>query len=140
LPNLQTDINDGFPRFITYFNQMKQEYISYRYFLFEGLSKKTQKFYDKKTSITYDYDYNLYDINTEKIKLAFRGLYSIFDKIAYFMNDYFNIGLPEKNIDFRKVWYDYDKKSKQIKGIKSIFNQSENLRYYVANTQSEISN
>lgn len=83
LPNITTSINEGFPRFITYFNQIKQEYISYRHILFESLSKKTQKFYDKETSIMDDYDYNLYDINTEKTKLAFRGFYSIFDKIAF---------------------------------------------------------
>lgn len=126
LPNLTTEINDGFPRFITYFNQIKQEHITYRHLLFEGLSKKTQKFYDKDTSITDDYDYNLYSLDIEKIKLAYRGFYSIFDKIAYFMNEYFKIGFSETNIDFRKIWYDYDKKDKTVK-IKSIFNQSENL-------------
>lgn len=127
LPNLTTSINEGFPKFITYFNQMKQEYISYRHILFEGLNKKTQKFYDKKASIIDDYDYNMYDTNTEKIKLAFRGFYSIFDKIAYFMNEYFQIGLNEKNVDFKKIWYDYKKDRRTIRGIKSIFNKSENL-------------
>jgi hypothetical protein len=127
LPTLTTDINDGFPRFITYFNQMKQEYITYRHLLFEGLSKKTQKFYDKETSITDDYDYNLYSLDIEKIKLAYRGFYSIFDKIAYFMNEYFKIGLSEANIDFRKIWYEYGKDRRTIKKIKSIFNQSKNL-------------
>jgi hypothetical protein len=127
LPNLTTSINEGFPKFITYFNQMKQEYISYRHILFEGLNKKTQKFYDKEASITDDYDYNMYDTNTEKIKLAFRGFYSIFDKIAYFMNEYFQIGLNENNVDFKKIWYDYEKDRRTVRGIKSIFNKSENL-------------
>ncbi len=127
LPNLTTEINDGFPRFITYFNQMKQEHITYRHLLFEGLSKKTQKFYDKDTSITDDYDYNLYSLDIEKIKLAYRGFYSIFDKIAYFMNEYFNIGLNENSIDFKKIWYEYEKDRRTIKEIKSIFNQSKNL-------------
>lgn len=126
LPNLTTNINEGFPKFITYFNQIKQEYISYRHLLFEGLSKKTQKYYDKETSITYDYDYNSYDIDTEKIKLAFRGFYSIFDKMAYFMNEYFKIGLSETNVDFRKIWYDFDKKNNTAK-IKSLLYQGENL-------------
>lgn len=126
LPSLTTSIDEGFPRFITYFNQIKQEYIANRHLLFEGLSKKTQKFYDKQTSITDDYDYNLYDINIEKIKLTFRGFYSIFDKIAFFMNEYFQIGLHETKVDFRKIWYDFDKQNKP-KNIKLIFNQSENL-------------
>lgn len=103
LPNLISGINCGFPKYITYFNQMKNEYIAYRHLLYEGIHEKTNKFYDKDTSITDDYDYNIYNINTEKIKLAFRGFYSIFDKIAYFLNEYFDLPHGEK-IDFRTVW------------------------------------
>jgi len=42
--------------------------------------------------------------NTEKIKLAFRGFYSIFDKIAYFLNEYFELKRNKDSIDFRKIW------------------------------------
>jgi hypothetical protein len=94
--------------------------------LYEGISQKTQKFYDQETSITDDYDYNTYNINIENIKLAFRGFYSIFDKISFFINEYFCIGLKETKVDFRKVWYDFDKQNKP-RNIKSIFNESENL-------------
>lgn len=103
LPNLLLDIDSGFPKYITYFNQMKQEYITYRHLLYEGIREKTNKFYDCNTALTDDYDYNLYNIDTEKIKLAFRGFYSIFDKIAYFLNEYFDLPHGEK-VDFRKVW------------------------------------
>lgn len=103
LPNLLLEVDCGFPKYITYFNQMKQEYITYRHLLYEGIREKTNKFYDENTALTDDYDYNLYDINTEKIKLAFRGFYSIFDKIAYFLNEYFDLPHGEK-IDFRTVW------------------------------------
>jgi len=103
LPNLFSDIDSGFPKYITYFNQMKQEYITYRHLLYEGIREKTNEFYDCNTALTDDYDYNLYDIDTEKIKLAFRGFYSIFDKIAYFLSEYFDLPHGEK-VDFRKVW------------------------------------
>lgn len=103
LPNLFSDIDSGFPKYITYFNQMKQEYITYRHLLYEGIREKTNEFYDSNTALTDDYDYNLYDIDTEKIKLAFRGFYSIFDKIAYFLNEYFDLPHGEK-VDFRTVW------------------------------------
>lgn len=105
LPDMIMDVEVNFPRYITYFNQMKQEYISFRHLLFEGINSLTKKFYDKDTHIVDDYDYNLYDINIEKMKLAFKGFYSLFDKIAFFINDYFDLGLDEGKVDFRKVWY-----------------------------------
>ena len=125
LPNLITEINEGFPKIITNFNQLKQEFITYRHLLFEGLHEKTVKYYDKETSITDDFDYNLYDINIEKIKMAFRGFYSIFDKIANFLNEYFDLNMNESNIYFSNIWYEY--KNRQKIGIKDIFHKTENL-------------
>lgn len=117
LPNLMTKIEEGFPKIVTNFNQLKQEYISCRHLLFEGVHEKTPKYYDKETSITDDYDYNLYNINIEKTKIAFRGFYSIFDKIANFLNEYFSLNVSK--VDFRTIWLD----AKSLK----VFNKAENL-------------
>ncbi len=119
LPDLITKIEEGFPKVITNFNQLKQEYIFYRHLLFEGLHGKIPKYYDKKTSITDEDDYNLYNINIEKIKMAFRGFYSIFDKIANFIYEYFIKFETEKKIDFRKIWLD--------KNSLKTFKKTENL-------------
>lgn len=119
LPNIITN-EPKFPIIITNFNQIKQEFISYRHLLFEGINAKTPKFYDRETSISDDYDYNLYDINIEKIKLSFRGFYSIFDKIANFINEYFCINIPENKVNFRSIWLDKNQ-------INDMFNKSQNL-------------
>jgi hypothetical protein len=105
LSPITTNIGSGFPIYFTYLNQLKQEYISYRYLLYQGLNEKVNSFYDKDISLYDDCDFNIYNVNIENIKIAFRGFYSIFDKIAYFMNKYFELQLQENQIDFRKVWY-----------------------------------
>jgi len=104
LPNLKTAIKDGFPIFITYFNQIKQEFTFNRSLLYEGINNLTNKFYDNETNITDDFDYNLYNMNIEKIKITFRGFYGIFDKIAYLLNEYLNLGRTDRDIDFNKIW------------------------------------
>jgi len=119
LPTLTVPINLGFPKYITYFNQIKQEFIINRVLLYEGLNQLTIDFYEHKTSLIQDYDYNIYDLNIEKVKLSFRGFYALFDKIACFINEYFNLGMEENRVDFRKVW----KKGKQLNPK---FNQFEN--------------
>lgn len=112
LPDMITEIDLGFPKYITYFNQIKEEFIAYRHLLYEGIEKKTKNFYDKETSIIDDYDYNLYEIHIEKIKMAFRGFYSIFDKIAYFLNEYFALGFQPDRMDFLKIRNNQDKLQK----------------------------
>lgn len=69
LPNLKTPIKNGFPIYITYFNQIKQEFIFNRSLLFEGLNNLTEKFYDKDKYIIDDFDYNLFNMDIEKLKL-----------------------------------------------------------------------
>lgn len=123
LPPLITNINSGFPKYFTYFNQLKQEYITYRHLLFEGTHQYTQKFYDKGTSLIDDYDYNILNHDIEKIKLAFRGFYSLFDKIAYFLNEYFDLKLPEKQVDFKTIWKNKDNHSE----LNQKFNHLNNL-------------
>lgn len=105
LPSMIHEIKISFPKEITYFNQLKQEFIFYRSLFYENIEQeKVQNFFDKDTSIIDDYDYNLYNIDTEKIKLSFRGFYSLFDKISYFLNDYFELGIKPKKINFRTLW------------------------------------
>ena len=123
LPNLITYIQSDIPKYISYFNQIKQEFITYRHLLYEGTNYKTKKFYDKDTVIIDDLKLNLNDINTEKIKLAFRGFYSVFDKIAYFLYEYFELDLKENRIYFHTIW----KMKNNNKKFNTKFNDFENL-------------
>ncbi|PCS06021.1 hypothetical protein RU86_GL000526 [Lactococcus piscium] len=37
------------------------------------------------------------------MKASFRGCYSVFDRIDYFLNDYYNLGLNDNEVDFGKI-------------------------------------
>lgn len=41
---------------------------------------------------------------TEELRSAYRSSYAIFDKVALFLNEYFQIGLKPRDVTFRHVW------------------------------------
>lgn len=51
----------------------------------------------------------------ENLKLVFRIAYSIFDKVAYLLNNIFDLKVSNRQVSFRKLWY---KKGAREKGIK----------------------
>lgn len=50
-------------------------------------------------------DYPLYGIRIEQLKTAYKTLFGLLDKIAFFMNAYYELGIAETDIDFRSIWY-----------------------------------
>jgi hypothetical protein len=61
-------------------------------------------FSDKDTHLYDTLSIPAYGLTVEKTKAAFRLSYSLFDKIAFFINDYFKVGLPERSVNFRSIW------------------------------------
>ena len=55
------------------------------------------------------------------MKAAYRLCYSLFDKIAFFLNHYMKLGIPERRISFRHVWRD-----KEAGPVRQAFLASEN--------------
>ncbi|MDB5577720.1 MAG: hypothetical protein JWR80_2896 [Bradyrhizobium sp.] len=106
LPSLTTGIDrkPGPPTAFGFYNQLKQEYISARWLAFEGLSQHRPHFSDRDTHLYDTLEIPTYSLAVEKTKLALRMAYSLFDKVAFFINDYFAVGLPEKAVSFRSVW------------------------------------
>lgn len=49
-------------------------------------------------------DYPQYSIRIEQLKSAFKVLYALFDKIAYFLNSYFELGIHERDVSFSHIW------------------------------------
>jgi tetratricopeptide (TPR) repeat protein len=117
LPDIMGRVGEG-PNHMGFFNAMKQEFSAARFFLFEGVNAKGVHFSDRKVRLTNTLDYPSYSLATEQLKVAFRIGYSLFDKVAFFLNDYLALGIPEHKVTFRTLWY--DKKKKLREDLKSL--------------------
>lgn len=106
--------NDEKPIYQSIFNQIKQEYITSRYFFYESLLINKVHFADKDVTLMNINDFSIYSIHIEKIKISFRMSYSIFDKIAYLINIYFDLGHSNSNVNFRNVWFKNKGKNKTL--------------------------
>ncbi|KAB7528236.1 hypothetical protein F8C76_10215 [Flagellimonas olearia] len=102
------------PIYQTIFNQIKQEFVTARHFLFESVNHKELHYSDKDNLQLDILDSAIYSFNTEKIKTAFRMCYSILDKIGYLINDYLNLGFKSDRVSFRGIWNVHDKKSNKL--------------------------
>jgi len=92
------------PPIIGFFSQMKQEYASARYMLFEGVSSARIHFSDRRVTLTDTLDYPLYSLASERIRTAFRIAYSLLDKIAFLVDRYWKLGKVPERISFKNVW------------------------------------
>lgn len=46
------------------------------------------------------------EVNKELLKMTYKNFYSIFDKIAVFLQAYMNLPIEVHRVDFAKIWYD----------------------------------
>lgn len=68
------DRTDGHkpPPIIRFFNQIKQEYVSARYMLYEGLTDTKLHFSDRRVQLFDTLDYPMHSLATEKVRAAYR--------------------------------------------------------------------
>ncbi len=91
---------------IGFYNQMKQEYVSARYLLYEGLQSSDSHFSDNEVHLENTLDYPVYSFNAEKVRISMRMAYSLFDKIASFIQHYFELShIPSHKLNFGNIWY-----------------------------------
>ena len=108
-------------RYESFFGQMKQEFVSARWLLYEALGSKTSHFSDNHVDLRVTKPQPSLSLAVEKVKLAYRASYSIFDKIAFFINAYMELQIPEKQVSFRKVW-----RPEETKPLRSQFDLVDN--------------
>ena len=117
-------------RLSAYLNQIKQDYVAARFLLvlsrYKGLNLS---FVNRHVTIINTLDYSLHDINVQLVKTSFKSFYDILDKIACFINSYLELGIFEKHVDFRKLWYSNSKRKKVRKKIDKTKNPSLNALF-----------
>ncbi|MEX2124973.1 MAG: LA2681 family HEPN domain-containing protein [Woeseia sp.] len=106
LPSLTTPVGSEMPWVFGFFNQMKQELVSARFMLYEGLQGDKVHFSDRSVTLGNTLDYPSYSLAVERQRAAFRVAYSLLDKVGYFINDYFALGHNPRSIYFRTVWFE----------------------------------
>lgn len=100
--------------YLGFYNQLKQEYGFARHCLYLGEHAKPGHVADRGMALAFNCDYALYGMGLEQIKTAYRSAYSLLDKVAYFINAYWKVGIPEKAVGFRTVWFKLDKNGRLL--------------------------
>lgn len=96
--------------FIGLFNQIKQEYHWARYLwyevsdIFDG--ELPQNYLDRQLNLIDTGDFSNYSLQESMLRTAFRVAYSLFDRIGFFINQYFDIELKGTRVSFKNIWKD----------------------------------
>lgn len=118
LPNMEKSTVPGMlPRYHGLFNQIKQEYVAARFLAYEGLTIREAHFSDKDVFLVNTPDYPVYGLGIEKIKAAYRSMYAIFDRVAYFLNQYFDLGIPEKEVSYKRILHPNQKDRNRLENF-----------------------
>lgn len=116
LPSIVVDRGES-PELYGLYNQIKQEFVSARFLFYQSIKNKdSETHYSDKEVLLFDtLDYPKYGLNIEKVKMAFLNSYAILDKIAFLLNHYFKLKIPDQNTSFRNVWYVQKNKRKELR-------------------------
>lgn len=113
LPSIQTMINFTCAYhenliYHTNFEEIKSEYCYARHLIYQAsnIKNETKSFYNSTFRKTEDLLYSVDNIKAQNYKTAFRTLYSLFDKIAYFINHFYDLNniAKDKRINFENLF------------------------------------
>lgn len=113
--------NDTFYQLAKYINQIKEDYAVARLLLVQSQYKRKDfESISKRTTFVNTLDYSQFNLYFGLIKSAFKEAYNILDKIAVFINDYYKLGLKERDIYFNSIWQNDERIRDKILKSKNI--------------------
>lgn len=107
LPSYRAPMSEP-PQYLTWFSQLKQEFAAARLLLYEAEYDSPYHFADRELSLVDTLDYPVYGLIHEKARMSFRAAYSLLDKVAGFVNSYFQLGDKPNRVSARSVWLTKD--------------------------------
>lgn len=121
----------------SYLNQIKMDFISARLnLILYQYEELDLKFVNDNVVIIDSLNYEMHNIRIQLVKDSFKSFYDILDKIAFFINEYLELGIKPWQIDFKKFWYvDFEEKDlrKELdfnnNGLKALFDIHEDILY-----------
>lgn len=97
--------SDREKEFIGLFNQIKQEYNWARYLWYKTSTEDTNEHYsDRELDLVETGDSSDHSLRESMLRTAFKAAYSLFDRIGYFINQYFAVGLTDTKVSFKNIW------------------------------------
>ena len=88
------------------FDEIKNDYIYARYLIFSAhnIPSENIHFYNNTYQHIDDMSHAITNLKSQHYKSAFKTLYSIFDKIAYFLNSFYDFNDIDAKIYFHNFW------------------------------------
>lgn len=114
-----TFLNGLVPPLLGRYNQMKQEFVSARLLYHQAAEADPfndciPHFADYGVRLYDTLDFSAFSIGVENMRLAFRTAYGLLDKIAGFVNSYFELGHDPNKVSLRRVWYTAPSKRQEL--------------------------
>jgi len=104
-------------------NHLVEEYVTARHLLYQGSHPDGTHYADRDVYLTNTLDYPIHSVQGEYLKISLRTAYSIFDKIAQFINYYFECGRDTGEVQFSDIWF----QNRHGSGLQEQFSSRENL-------------
>lgn len=100
------DDDAKFDRYITFLDQIKEDYVLARYLLVQSQYRSpTVDAIDAAVTLYYPLDYSLHGAYINMLKTSTRLATDVLDKIANFVRDYCGLSSPsESSANFRNIW------------------------------------
>lgn len=100
------DDRDKFDRYITFLNEIKQDYVLGRYFLVQSQFDSADiDAVDAGVSLFYPLDYSLQSTYIQLLKAANKQAIAVLDKVAFFIYDYCKLQTPSiDQVSFVNLW------------------------------------